>query len=65
MSVPTSQLSGAFLGGATIVLTGLLGGTIVSRPAGLIVAGLVAVSPMVIAVDGSLMADALTCRLSC
>jgi 4-amino-4-deoxy-L-arabinose transferase-like glycosyltransferase len=55
----TSQLAGAATGAATIVLTGLLGRAIAGRSVGIVAAFLVALSPLVIATDGSLMADTL------
>jgi 4-amino-4-deoxy-L-arabinose transferase-like glycosyltransferase len=55
----TSQLAGAATGGATIALTGLLGRAIAGRRVGLVAALLVALSPLVIATDGSLLADTL------
>ena len=58
-SVRTSQLMGVATGAATIGLTGLLGRAVVSRAVGLVAAGLVAVCPFIIAVDGSLMSETL------
>jgi 4-amino-4-deoxy-L-arabinose transferase-like glycosyltransferase len=57
--VRTSQLAGCASGGATIALTGLLGRCIGGRAVGLLAALLVALSPFLIAVDGSLMAETL------
>ena len=58
-SIRTSQLMGVATGAATIVLAGLLGRAVVNRTVGLVAAALVAVSPFIIAVDGSLMSETL------
>ena len=58
-SIRQSQLLGCLTGAATVALTGLLGRAVVSRTVGLVAAGLVAVSPFIIAVDGSLMSETL------
>ena len=58
-SIRTSQLMGVATGAATIVLAGLLGRAVVNRAVGLVAAALVAVSPFIIAVDGSLMSETL------
>lgn len=50
---------GTIGGAATIILTGLLGARIGGRAVGLIAAGIVAFDPRLIAVDGSLMTEAL------
>lgn len=55
----TSQLAGCATGAATIALSGLLGRAIAGRTMGLLGALLVALSPFVIAVDGSLMSETL------
>jgi 4-amino-4-deoxy-L-arabinose transferase-like glycosyltransferase len=55
----TSQLAGVATGAATIVLTGLLGRATAGRRVGIVAALLVALSPLVIATDGSLMSDTL------
>ncbi len=58
-SIRESQLLGCLTGAATVGLTGLLGRAVVSRAVGLVAAGLVAISPFIIAVDGSLMSETL------
>ncbi len=58
-SIRASQLMGVATGAATIVLAGLLGRAVVNRAVGLVAAVLVAVSPFIIAVDGSLMSETL------
>ena len=58
-SVRTSQLMGVATGAATVVMAGHLGRAVVSRAVGLVAAALVAVSPFIIAVDGSLMSETL------
>ena len=55
----TSQLAGAATGAATIMLTGLLGRAIAGRSVGILAAFLVALNPLVIAADGSLMSETL------
>ena len=64
-SIRTSQLMGVAMGAATIVLAGLLGRAVVNRTVGLVAAALVAVSPFIIAVDGSLMSRRSTCHWCC
>jgi hypothetical protein len=54
-----SQLAGCASGAATIALTGLLGRSTADDRIGLVAAGLAAVSPYLIAIDGSLMAETL------
>jgi 4-amino-4-deoxy-L-arabinose transferase-like glycosyltransferase len=58
-SVRTSQLAGLATGAATIVLTGLLARRITDDATALVSAVLVASSPLLIAVDGSLMSETL------
>ncbi len=58
-SIRGSQLLGCVTGAATVALTGLLGRAVVNRTVGLVAAALVAVSPFIIAVDGSLMSETL------
>ena len=58
-SIRTSQLMGVATGAVTVVMAGLLGRMVVSRTVGLVAAALVAVSPFIIAVDGSLMSETL------
>ena len=58
-AIRTSQLAGAFLGGATIALTGLIGRRVADETTGLVAAAFAALSPMLIAVDGSMMAETL------
>jgi 4-amino-4-deoxy-L-arabinose transferase-like glycosyltransferase len=57
--IETFQLLGALVGAATIALTGLFGSTIGGRTVGLVAAGIVALDPMLIAADGSLMSENL------
>jgi 4-amino-4-deoxy-L-arabinose transferase-like glycosyltransferase len=58
-SFRASQFAGCLTGGITIGLTGLLGRAIAGRHIGLVAAALVAASPFLIAVDGSLMSEVL------
>lgn len=59
------KLGGAFLGGLTTLATGVLGRRLTGRPSvGLIAAGLVAVSPSLIASDGAAMSEALAVPLT-
>jgi 4-amino-4-deoxy-L-arabinose transferase-like glycosyltransferase len=58
-SIRASQVAGSVLGGCTIALTGLLGRRIAGMRVGLAAAALAAVSPLLIAADGSMMAEAL------
>jgi len=59
------QLVGALCGGVTVMLTGLFGRRISGRDGvGLIAAGLVAISPALIAVDGSLMSETIAVPLT-
>lgn len=53
------QLVGAALGVTTVVLTGLLGRRVLTPGVGLVAAGVVALSPALVAADGSLMSDTL------
>ncbi len=53
------QVVGAALGSITIGLTGLIGARVANRRVGLVAAALIAVSPILIAADGSLMAESL------
>jgi 4-amino-4-deoxy-L-arabinose transferase-like glycosyltransferase len=57
------QLLGAVVGTVTVALTGLLGRVVASPRVGLVAAGIVALSPALIAADGSLMADSLAVAL--
>jgi 4-amino-4-deoxy-L-arabinose transferase-like glycosyltransferase len=52
-------LVGAVLGTATVLLTGLLGRRVAGRTVGLLAALIVALGPMLIAADGSLMSESL------
>jgi 4-amino-4-deoxy-L-arabinose transferase-like glycosyltransferase len=54
-----SQLAGVASGAATIVLTGLLGRAIGGLRIGLLAALLIAINPLIIAIDGSLMSETL------
>jgi hypothetical protein len=53
------QFLGCILGSVTIALTALIGRRVVNRRVGLVAAAIVAISPMLIAADGSLMAESL------
>ena len=53
------QLVGAFLGTITVVVTGLLGRRVADARVGVVAAGFVSLSPLLIAADGSLMAESL------
>jgi 4-amino-4-deoxy-L-arabinose transferase-like glycosyltransferase len=55
--IRTSQLAGAALGGVTIALTGVIGRRVADATTGLVAAAFAAVSPMLVAVDGSMMAE--------
>jgi 4-amino-4-deoxy-L-arabinose transferase-like glycosyltransferase len=57
--IRTSQYAGVATGAATVALTGLLGRSIAGRAVGLLAALLAALSPFLIAVDGSLMSETL------
>ena len=57
------QIVGGVVGTATVVLTGLLGRAIAGAKAGLGAAAIVALSPAMIAADGSLMSDSLAVAL--
>jgi 4-amino-4-deoxy-L-arabinose transferase-like glycosyltransferase len=59
------RLAGAVCGGVTVLLTGYFGSRITGRPViGLIAAGLVAVSPALIAADGSVMSETIAVPLT-
>jgi 4-amino-4-deoxy-L-arabinose transferase-like glycosyltransferase len=58
-TVFVSRLAGAATGAATIALTGLLGRSIAGPRVGIVAAALVAVSPLLVATDGSLMSETL------
>jgi 4-amino-4-deoxy-L-arabinose transferase-like glycosyltransferase len=58
-SIFVARVAGAATGAATILLTGLLGRAIARERVGLVAAALVAVSPLVVAIDGSLMSETL------
>ncbi|HMD45744.1 MAG TPA: glycosyltransferase family 39 protein [Acidimicrobiales bacterium] len=59
------QVVGAFCGAATVVLTGLLGRRVSGRPVvGVAAAGLVAVSPVLIATDASVMSETVAVPIS-
>ncbi|MCU0310207.1 MAG: glycosyltransferase family 39 protein [Acidimicrobiales bacterium] len=53
------QLVGALLGATTVLLTGLLGRRVAGRAVGLVAALIVALGPMLIAADGSVMSESL------
>ena len=58
-SIRAAQLVGVATGCATVVLTGLIGRIVAGRTIGLLAAALVAVNPLLIAADGSLMSETL------
>jgi 4-amino-4-deoxy-L-arabinose transferase-like glycosyltransferase len=58
------QLAGAVIGGATVVLTGLVGYRVGGRAVGLVAALLIAVWPPLIAADGSLMSEGIAVPLT-
>lgn len=61
---PTSlQILGALLGGVTVVLAGILACRVAGPGAALVVAGLVAIWPALIAADGSVMSESLATPL--
>jgi hypothetical protein len=66
ITTPTGfQLAGAVCGGVTVLLTGFFGRRITARPViGLIAAGLVALSPALIAADGSVMSETVAVPLT-
>jgi hypothetical protein len=53
------QLVGASIGSITVVVTGLLGRRVAGPAVGLVAAAFVAANPLLIAADGSLMAESL------
>jgi 4-amino-4-deoxy-L-arabinose transferase-like glycosyltransferase len=53
------QMVGCVLGSITVALTGVIGRRVAGRRVGIVAAAIVAVSPMLIAADGSLMAESL------
>ena len=58
-SVRAGQVAGIATGSTTVALTGVIGRRIVGPWIGLVAAGLVAISPMMIAADGSMMSETL------
>ena len=58
-SIRAAQLAGVATGCATVVLTGLIGRIVAGRTIALLAAALVAVNPLLIAADGSLMSETL------
>src|SRR6185369_2023394 len=56
-SIRAAQLAGVATGSATVALTGLIGRRIAGTRVGLVAAALAAISPILIAADGSLMAE--------
>lgn len=58
-SVLALQLAGAVAGSATIVLTALLGRRLAGPTVGLVAAGIAAISPTLLAGDGSLMTESV------
>jgi len=58
------QVAGACCGGATVVLTGLLGRRIGGPAVGLVAAGIVAVSPVLVATDATVMSETIAVPLT-
>jgi len=58
------QVAGACCGGATVVLTGLLGRRIGGPIVGLVAAGVVAVSPVLVATDATVMSETIAVPLT-
>jgi hypothetical protein len=58
-SETVSQLAGAVVGSVTVVLTASLARRLAGQRVGLVAAVLVALSPMLVAADGSMMSEAL------
>ncbi len=58
-SIRAAQLSGVVTGSATVALTGLVGRRIAGAGVGLLAAALAALSPLLVAADGSLMSETL------
>ena len=57
---PTEQrLVGAFIGGVSVVVIGLLGEAIAGRRVGVVAAGFAAIYPQLIVLDGSLLSEGL------
>jgi 4-amino-4-deoxy-L-arabinose transferase-like glycosyltransferase len=54
-----TRMAGVATGGATVLLVGLLGRAIAGRAVGVVAALLVALSPLMLATDGSLMSETL------
>lgn len=54
-----TRMAGVATGGVTVLLVGLLGRAIAGRSVGIVAAVLVALSPLLVAVDGSLMSETL------
>jgi len=53
------QIVGCGLGSLTVALTGVIGRRVAGRRVGIVAAAVVALSPMLVAADGSLMAESL------
>jgi 4-amino-4-deoxy-L-arabinose transferase-like glycosyltransferase len=58
-SVRASQMAGVLCGSATVALTGLVARRVAGATVGLLAAGLAAISPLLIAADGSVMSETL------
>ncbi|MGI9579461.1 MAG: ArnT family glycosyltransferase [Microthrixaceae bacterium] len=58
-SETVAQLAGAFVGATTVVLAAVMARRLAGDRSGVVTAALVAVSPMLIAADGSLMSEVL------
>ena len=63
-SVRAGQVAGIATGSTTVALTGVIGRRIAGPWIGLVAAGLVAISPMMIAADGSMMSETLFVALA-
>lgn len=59
----TFTVAGALMGTITVVLTGCIGRRLAGNAVGLVAAALAALSPMLIAVDGSLMSETVSIPL--
>jgi 4-amino-4-deoxy-L-arabinose transferase-like glycosyltransferase len=57
--VDAYRVLGSLIGASTIAVTAVIGARVVNRRVGLVAASIVAVSPALVAADGSLMADSL------
>ncbi len=63
-TIHDDQVAGAFCGGATVALTGLLGRRIGGPVVGLVAACIVAVSPVLVATDATVMSETIAVPLT-